>query len=114
MTCIFVFHGAGSRFANAAFSTKELAEAWIARHALTGLLTGYVLDSPAFDHKLIDGTLPSYTRRAATSDDARIKSKAPQTYSDGAVHFHYFYGVGRDSPEYSDMEDKWDRDNSTT
>lgn len=114
MTSVYVFHGTHSRFANAVFSTKELAEAWIARHALTGLLTGYTLDEPAFDRKLIDATLPKYVRTNATSNELRLRSIAAQTFTDGGVHFHYFYGVGENSPEYSDMSDKWDRDNSTT
>jgi hypothetical protein len=46
---VWVFNGAKARLASGVFSSRENAEAWIARHKLTGLLTEYPLDFGAYD-----------------------------------------------------------------
>lgn len=106
---VFVFHGTGSRFANAVFSTQASAETWIARHQLTGLLTEYEMDSPAFDRRMKDGNLPGHIRKAIARGDGT--TVFAQQYTDGAKHYHYYYGLGADSPGYYDAEERWHRDN---
>lgn len=46
---VWIFAGAGGRFASGAFTAVEIAEAWIAKHSLTGVLTRYPLDQGAYD-----------------------------------------------------------------
>ena len=41
---IWIFHAAGARFAGGAFTSKAIAEEWILRHRLTGVLTAYPFD----------------------------------------------------------------------
>lgn len=52
---VWVFNGANARFASGVFSSREKAEAWIAHHVLTGLLTEYPLDSGAYDWAVLHG-----------------------------------------------------------
>lgn len=107
MQAVFVFHGSGSRFANAVFSTRKTAEDWIARHSLTGLLTEYDLDSPAFDRRSSEGSLPKDIRKSLERGDA--VATLVQQYVDGSVHTHYFYGVGETSPQFVDAMERWHR-----
>lgn len=53
---VWVFNGANARLASGAFSSREKAEAWIALHGLTGLLTEYPLDSGAYDWAVQHGS----------------------------------------------------------
>lgn len=46
---IWLFHGAGGRFASGVFSSKERAFEWIGRHALTGTLTCYPINRGVYD-----------------------------------------------------------------
>ena len=107
MNSVFVFQGAKCRFANAVFSTKSTAESWIAKHSLTGLLTEYEADNPAFDQRLKEGTLPKGIREALK----REKSSASviETYVDGARHSHYYPGIGQESPEFRNAMERWHR-----
>ena len=41
---VWVFNGDGARFPSGIFRTKEMASAWIATNALSGVLTAYPLD----------------------------------------------------------------------
>ncbi|MBY0261362.1 MAG: hypothetical protein K2Q20_03415 [Phycisphaerales bacterium] len=105
---VFVFHGAGSRFANAVFSSKVSAEAWITLHGLTGLLTEYEVDSPAFDRRMKDGTLPRNMRESLVSGEAT--GAFAQCYADGARHSHYFHGLGEEAPGFADASERWERE----
>lgn len=46
---IWVFHSSKARFTGGIFSSKKLAEEWILKHKLTGMLTAYPLNSGVFD-----------------------------------------------------------------
>ncbi len=52
---VWVFNGAGARFASAVFSTREAAEEWIARHSLAGILTKYPVDIAVYDWAVANG-----------------------------------------------------------
>lgn len=52
---IWIFHASGARFAGGAFQDLALAEGWIERHKLTGVLTAYPLDEGCFDWALRTG-----------------------------------------------------------
>jgi hypothetical protein len=46
---IWIFHAAGARFAGGAFEDIAMAEFWIEKHKLTGVLTAYPIDEGCFD-----------------------------------------------------------------
>jgi hypothetical protein len=46
---VWVFNGTGGRFPSGVFSSVQTAELWIARHALTGVLTAYPIDIGVYD-----------------------------------------------------------------
>jgi hypothetical protein len=46
---VWVFSGDNARFPSGVFVSRTLAEAWISRHHLTGLLTQYPVDVGVFD-----------------------------------------------------------------
>jgi hypothetical protein len=52
---VWVFTGPNARFPGGVFSSRDKAEAWIAQHKLTGLLTEYPLDSGAYDWAVHQG-----------------------------------------------------------
>lgn len=104
---VFAFQGAHARFANALFSSKDTARTWIRKHGLTGLLTGYVIDSPAFDSRLLKGTLPRNYLDAVADD--RLLAAHIEMYVDGTDHEHYFLGFGPDDREYEQAQQNWDR-----
>ena len=49
MNSVWIFHGAGSRFANAVFTDKTIAERWINQNRLTGVLTKYPINISVYD-----------------------------------------------------------------
>jgi hypothetical protein len=65
---VWVFHGAGGRFASGVFTTRDKAEAWIKEHGLTGVLTRYPLDQGvynwALEKQLFQPTKPEHTEPA--------------------------------------------------
>ena len=86
MNFVWLFHGVGAQFASGAFSSRERAEAWIAVHGLSGLLTRYPLDEGAYQWALTQGTFRP----------KREDQKTPefiQRFADGSVHFHYEAGT---------------------
>lgn len=83
-----MFNGDG-RFPSGVFSSRENAEAWIAKHSLSGCLTMYPLDEGAYDWAIREGY---WTPR-------REDQKTPEFISGfacGRVHFHYRDGRGAD------------------
>lgn len=51
MDGVWVFNGGGD-FPAGVFTTRELAEAWIAKHGLAGVLTKYPLDVGVYEWAL--------------------------------------------------------------
>jgi hypothetical protein len=90
---VWVFSGSGksSRFPGAVFSNKTLADEWIIRNRLTGVLTAYPLDQGCFDWALAhDATGMNPETLARKREDPEFIgsfSTAIQT------HFHYEVGV---------------------
>lgn len=71
-TLVYVFQGdPPARFPCAVFSTKENAVKWIQKHSLSGLLTAYSLDNPAFDEAVLSGRIPKWMLPEV--DDQEIK-----------------------------------------
>jgi len=46
---VWIFNGQNSRFPSGVFTSKELADIWIKKHRLTGVLTLYPLDQGTYD-----------------------------------------------------------------
>ncbi|WP_238430205.1 DUF7710 domain-containing protein [Chitinophaga agri] len=46
---VWVFHGIDARFAGGVFTDVSLAEAWILKHRLTGVLTQYPINAGCYD-----------------------------------------------------------------
>lgn len=84
---IWVFNGEGNRFPGGLFSTREGAEAWIAQHRLSGVLTLYPVDIGVYDWALqnewfnpskvlssraIAGFTSAYQKHAHYEDGKRI------------------------------------------
>ena len=101
-TKIYAFHGTGSRYANAVFSSVTVATQWITRHKLTGLLTAYYVDDPGYDRKKRAGNLPKFKQ-------GNDESSIIQWYVDGGEHVHYFLGIQEGTPEFEDAAEAWDR-----
>jgi hypothetical protein len=82
---VWVFNGGGD-FPAAVFSTREGAEAWIAKHALSGVLTKYPVDEGMWDWAIREGHWRP----------KREDQKAPefvQRFACGQEHYHYERGV---------------------
>ena len=75
--------GRSSRHPSAVFSCLETGERRIGKYKLTGLLTEYVLDVPAFERSLELGLVPEHQ----LSGDFR------QVWAGGEVHYHAEDGV---------------------
>lgn len=46
---VWVFNAEGGRFPGAVFAARDLAEAWVRKHRLTGVLTRYPLDTGVYE-----------------------------------------------------------------
>lgn len=49
MDHLFLFHSVGSNFCGGVFLTREVAEKWIAKHSLSGVLTSYPVNTGVYD-----------------------------------------------------------------
>ena len=86
---IWVFNG-GSRFPGGLFTTVEKAEAWIARHGLSGVLTKYPVDEGCFDWAIRTGHhCLSEKELAGKREDKRFIGGFSSAAQD---HIHYESG----------------------
>lgn len=64
---VWVFFGAGARFASGVFDTRDKAEDWIRRHGLHGTLTRYPMNTGVYDWAIEQGhfapSKPHHTSR---------------------------------------------------
>lgn len=82
---VWLFHGAGGRFASGVFTTQERAEVWIALHGLSGVLTRYAVDAGAYEQAVAD-------RSFRPSQPQHYTAEFIQRFADGSVHQHYEAG----------------------
>ncbi len=101
---VFLFYGAASKTCVAAFSSLQKATAWIKQYRLTGNLIKFTVDNPGFESRLAEGSLPKYIDTE--------NSCAREAYVDNSFHWHFYYGIGEDEPEYGDAFDRWHIDNT--
>ena len=87
MDGVWVFNGGGT-FPAGVFTTRENAEAWIARHRLTGTLTKYPLDVGLYEWALERGAFkPKRPDQSGPAFVARFSSASLE-------HYHYTDGDG--------------------
>lgn len=82
---VWVFNGVRANFPSGVFTTLENADAWIARHALTGILTAYPLDQGVHEWAVARGIF-----RADKQLDAAAIGRFTSAVQD---HYHYEDGV---------------------
>jgi hypothetical protein len=79
----WVFTGAGGRFASGVFASVEKADAWVARHKLTGTLTACPLDVGVWDWPVAAGKfVPKKPDHSGPAFVGSFSSAAQE-------HFHY-------------------------
>ena len=83
---VWVFHGANGRFASGVFTTRVLAESWISKYGLTGMLTEYPLDISAYDWAL---TMNFFAVKKEAQGQAEFIQKFTTASQE---HFHYENG----------------------
>ena len=71
------------RFCSGVFSTKEKAEEWIEKYALSGALTVYPVDEAAYDWAIRMGYFKVKKEKESSSDFIAGFTSASQ------IHFHY-------------------------
>ncbi|MDO3627653.1 hypothetical protein [Mucilaginibacter sp. BT774] len=83
---IWVFHGEQGRFSSGVFTSQQIAEEWIKKHKLSGLLTEYPLNKGVYDWALENDLF-------SIKKDSHKSSQFIQGFTSGSQeHFHYEYG----------------------
>ena len=84
---IWVFHGAGSQFANGVFLSFSIAESWITKHELSGVLTEYPINAGSYDFAVENGFFEP-------NGDNQSSSAFIQRFTNaGLSHHHYEDGL---------------------
>lgn len=87
---VFVFLGLKNKHPSAVFSAVEPARAWIKEHGLTGTLTEYPVDTPAYDWAIGEGKFKPSGDHERSGDFIGNFSYASQQ--------HYHFENGSDDP----------------
>jgi hypothetical protein len=88
---IWIFHASGARFAGGAFEDIAMAEYWIQKYKLTGVLTAYPIDEGCFDWAL--------RTSSASMKGQKLKEKSLDSAFVGGftsaaqVHIHFENGT---------------------
>ncbi len=87
MEWVWVFHGEGASFSSAAFDSKELAEEWIIRYGVSGVLTKMPVNMSIYDWVVVNEYFsPKYPSQKSPEFIQRFSSAYLE-------HFHYVSGV---------------------
>ncbi len=85
LSAVWVFNGTGGQFPSGVFSDLNKAEAWIAKHRLSGTATLYHLDVGAYDWSIENGFFkPKKPHHSEPDFIAR--------FAGGQQHHHYENG----------------------
>ena len=85
LNVIWIFTG-GGLFPSGVFSSRDLAEAWIGKHRLTGVLTKYPVDIGAYDWAIESGFFtPDRPDQSQSKFIGRFSSASQE-------HYHYEEG----------------------
>ncbi|MBF9263997.1 DUF7710 domain-containing protein [Paracidovorax cattleyae] len=83
---IWIFNGENSNFPSAVFSRIELAEEWIAKYKLNGVLTSYPIDQSVYDWAIINGYfIPKNEKEISPQFIGKFSSASQE-------HIHYENG----------------------
>jgi hypothetical protein len=86
MDSVWVFNGSRGNFPAGVFTSRDLAEAWIAKHGLSGTLTKYPLDTGVYEWALECGAFkPKRPDQSEASFIGRFSSASQE-------HHHYTDG----------------------
>ncbi|MEM1094078.1 MAG: hypothetical protein AAGJ10_05705 [Bacteroidota bacterium] len=88
---IWVFNGANARLPSAVFRYRVEAEAWIALHKLTGMLTQYPVDASVYDWAIKEGV---FTPRRDAEKSATFIERFTTAHQE---HYHYEGGINLSS-----------------
>jgi hypothetical protein len=86
ITTVWVFNGVNGRFPGAIFTSKQLADDWIAEHLLSGVLTLYPLDQSVYDWAISNNFFRPKSEKEISPEFIQQFSSASQQ------HFHYENG----------------------
>lgn len=86
---VWVFNGTGSSLPCAVFSSRELAEEWIGREKVSGILTAYPVDESVLDWGIREGRFQPKTQYQKGPRFVQSFTSA------GQPHFHYENGDRR-------------------
>jgi hypothetical protein len=86
MNYILLFHTTRSSFCGGAFTTREFAEQWIAKHKLSGVLTKYPIDVGVYDWAIENHKFTPKKENQFTPDFIGGFTTA------GQEHYHYSDG----------------------
>ena len=80
---VWLFHGMGGRFTSGVFTSRRLAEDWIRKHGLTGMLTLYPTDIGTYDWAIGNGSFRVNKEEQSRPDFIQKFTTASQE------HYHY-------------------------
>ncbi len=93
---VWVFSGASNgnfSFPGGVFTERDIAEAWIERHKLTGTLTRYPLNIGVYDWIVAQG---SFTPKRPHHNSAEFIGTFSSAIQE---HYHYQHGIGEGDEE---------------
>ena len=88
---IWLFMGVGGRFPASAFTEKSAAEAWIAKHKLTGMLSAMPVNKGVFEWAVENDALNLKPEKL--EDKCRDSRFIGTCTSASLEHYHYAKGV---------------------
>jgi len=84
---VWIFHGEQGRFSSGVFSSVDIAEKWISKHKLSGVLTEYPLNVGVYDWAIENDFF-------TVKKDSQEESKFIQNFTTAnQEHFHYQDGL---------------------
>jgi hypothetical protein len=86
---IWVFNGNNSNFPSGVFSKREVAEAWIEKYGLSGVLTNYPVDEGVYDWALAKG---NFKIKREDQTQAKFIQSFSSAYQE---HYHFVDGINR-------------------
>lgn len=87
MENVWIFNGENSRFGSGVFTTLAIAEVWIKKNKLSGVLTRYPLDVGVYDWAIQSGVFSAKKEEHLRPEFIGKFTSASQE------HFHYENGV---------------------
>ena len=87
MNNIWIFHGAGGRFTSGVFTDKAIAEEWITKNILTGVLTKYPINTSVYDWAISKSFFEPKKEEHKSAKFIQKFTSASQE------HYHYEDGV---------------------